>query len=295
MRKRKLWFRPELRANRHFAPLLLLVLLGWFAEAQNDPGREDRRYDVIGQPCEVDRSRTISDATVTNPYECKSRDSSPALLGHGLTAAGTHVSLTTLAAPKRAQKAYNKAAKELGKRNRNYGKAAHHLETAVRLYPEFAVAWHLLGETWLATEQNDRAQAAFERAVAADPRLPNSYLPLALMELKRGRLAEAARFADEVLKHHPHLSEARFYSAVAHYNQGHISDARESISLITRNGDDKLYPRVRVMLGEMLAAEGNFHAAAAEYRRFLELEPHSRVSDLIRRQLEDWRRQRLLD
>lgn len=79
---------------------------------------------------------------------------------------GTTISLTTAKAPKKAMKSFEKANKELGKKKVKYSKVAKELEKAVKVYPEFAAAWHLLGEARL--RLNDEA-ARSEGLPAVDP------------------------------------------------------------------------------------------------------------------------------
>ncbi|MCW8138610.1 MAG: hypothetical protein KIT58_06875, partial [Planctomycetota bacterium] len=57
---------------------------------------------------------------------------------------GFTISATTLHAPKNAQKAFEKGMKEASKKKLD--KAQKELETAVSLYPEYAVAWQALGQ-----------------------------------------------------------------------------------------------------------------------------------------------------
>ena len=58
------------------------------------------------------------------------------------------VSVTSLQAPKDAQKAYDKAMRELSKKNgSNPEKVLKELEKAVEVYPDYAAAWSMLGET----------------------------------------------------------------------------------------------------------------------------------------------------
>ena len=58
---------------------------------------------------------------------------------------GLTVSFTTLRAPKKARKAFDKAQKELKKPKGNISKAIKELKKAVKAFPEFAAAWYLLG------------------------------------------------------------------------------------------------------------------------------------------------------
>ncbi len=82
---------------------------------------------------------------------------------------GTTTSVTSLAAPKKARKAYQRAVKEVRKKNANHEKAAGELKKATGLYPEYASAWELLGQIRLAQSDEPGARQAFESAVAGDP------------------------------------------------------------------------------------------------------------------------------
>ncbi|MDA1314379.1 MAG: hypothetical protein O2968_13645 [Acidobacteria bacterium] len=96
---------------------------------------------------------------------------------------GTAISVTTLAAPKKARKAYEKAFNETRKKEPNLTKAAADLVKAVTEYPKFAAAWNMLGRIKL--DQNDRAGAyeAFERAVSGDASYIAPYSPLLQMAI----------------------------------------------------------------------------------------------------------------
>ena len=84
---------------------------------------------------------------------------------------GTTTSVTSMAAPKKAKKAYRRALKEVRKKNVNHEKAASELEKATVLYPEYAVAWELLGQIRLAQSDEPGArQALLPGALPGQPR-----------------------------------------------------------------------------------------------------------------------------
>ena len=198
------------------------------------------------------------------------------------------VSFTTLAAPRGARKAYGRAVREFRKKNPDHDKIVEELEKATTLYPSYAAAWHLLGETRLILDQLDSARQAFERAVAEDPKFTHPYVALALVELKLGRPADAAQVADTVLRMNPYLAEAHYYRAVAYYTLGKLDAAKKSIRAIVQSGEEQAYPRIHFMLGDLRAGEGDVDGAAAEFRRLVELEPGSKAADLARKQLVRW-------
>lgn len=202
-----------------------------------------------------------------------------------------YVSFTTLAAPKEARKAYERASREAGRKTPNLVKMSQELERALSVYPQFAAAWYFLGGTLLERHDIDGARRAFERAVTADPRFPNPYVSLAVIELKSRHFAEAARLADSALRLDPRLTEAHYYSVLANMALHNPDRAKQSINAILETGEDRRYPEVHAMLAEIHVAAGDRASAAVEYRRLLELGPSSTSSGLARERLAEWQAQ----
>ncbi len=201
------------------------------------------------------------------------------------------VSVNTLAAPGKASKAYGKARKQMDKQPPNVEKAIEELETAVAEYPQFTAAWTLLGEARIHANDIDGANAALRKAVELEPTFAPPYVTLALMELQKGQMAEAESFAGRAIELHPDHSEAHYYRAVACAQLGELAKAEESIRAIRANGDGERYPRTHFLLGNILFGKGDIPAAAAEFERYLELEPDSRAADAVREQLAKWKQQ----
>jgi Tfp pilus assembly protein PilF len=198
------------------------------------------------------------------------------------------VSVTSLRAPPAARKAYEKASREMGKKNPDLARAANQLETAVKLYPSFAAAWYFLGGIHLVVSDADRARHAFESALLADPKFPYPYLPLMAIELSARHYSEAARLADAVLKLDYRLMEAHYYRALANCMLRRHHNARQSIEAIVDSGNDRQYPGVHATLAVIFLTEGDGQAAANEYRHFLDLDPDSPASAEAREYLAKW-------
>ena len=207
---------------------------------------------------------------------------------------GGTVSLKTLAAPKDARKAWEKAGKELQKENPNFSKATKELEKAVKIYPEFASAWFMLGEVRLAQNDRPAASEAFEQASAADPKYANPYLSLALMQLEEGRWQEAADLCSQALELNPQLTKAHFYSALAYTYLGNMDVAEKSALLVLEHNQAQIYPLTYYVLGFADFQRGNFPLAAARYRTFLEIRPHVSLARKLKEQLALWRKQGLI-
>lgn len=205
------------------------------------------------------------------------------------------VSITSLAAPKEAASNLEKARKDLGRARQNQSKAPQELEEAVAAYGNFAEVWYLLGETRLTLGDFDHAREAFERAIVADPGYTDPYLALASMELKSRHLEEAIRFADRALERNPYMAEARLTRAVALYNLGKAEPAKQILRDLLDSGETIILPRVHEILGEVLASERDFRAAAAEYREFLKLQPASSTARRVRSELGLWKTAGLIE
>ena len=208
---------------------------------------------------------------------------------------GTVVSLKTLAAPKRAKKAYEKAQKELEKDEPDYSEAAELLKEAVKSYSEFAAAWSLLGEVRLALKDQAGARKTFERAIVEDTNYITPYLLLAKMEIVDEQWQKAAQFTKGVIELNPYASLAHYFNAVAHYSLDEFDVAEESLNYLEKSGEVVSYPAAHYMLGSILARSGEFSMAALEFRHFLEVNSNSQWAGDLRQQLALWEDKGLID
>jgi len=204
------------------------------------------------------------------------------------------VSLKTLAAPKDAQKAYEKAGKELQKENPNFSKASKELTKAVEIYPEFASAWYFLGKVRLVQQDRPAASEAFKEAKAADSEYANPYLSLALMALEEERWKEASDLSTQVLELNPRLTEAHYYNAIAYSSLGRFNVAEESAMVVLDSNKAGTYPLVYYVLGFAESQRGNFPSAAARYRSLLEIRPEGSFAGKLKEQLAQWQEQGLI-
>ena len=198
------------------------------------------------------------------------------------------ISLKTLAAPKDAKKAYEKALKELGKKKVNLNKTSKELEKAVKIYPEFAAAWQLLGEVRLELKDQPAARQAFEQAMAADSQYANPYIALAMLEIDEEHWEEAARLSGQALELDSQLVRAHYFHALANSSLGRLDVAEESALQVQKSSRAKNYPLTHYILGWIMSQKGDFPAAADEYRRLLEIAPSSQIGQRLQDQLSRW-------
>lgn len=204
------------------------------------------------------------------------------------------VRITTLTAPADARKAYARAQKALAGQKPDYAQAVQQLEKAVRSHSSFAVAWDLLGLVQNRLGEEERGKEALENAIRADPAYLTPYLRLAAMAVLRNRMDEALRLSDAILKQKPGLREAHYYRAVACYILDRAECATQSARAVLDTGQDHLYPRLHLILGDILAGQGDFRSAAAEYNRLIELAPDSAAADAARLLIANWKAQGIL-
>jgi tetratricopeptide (TPR) repeat protein len=197
-------------------------------------------------------------------------------------------SVTTLKAPQKALKSYEKAQRELAKKKPKPSSALKELRKAVEVYPGFAAAWNLMGEAYLRDEDVDGASEAFQTAIQADPGFAPPYLALAFLRLRERDFEEALHMADRVLELSPDSAEAHFYKANAFAGLGDLEEAEASLRAVLVSPEVDRFPRTHYLLGTILARTGRTEEAVSEYREYLRLEPDSRLAQAVKQQLEEW-------
>jgi tetratricopeptide (TPR) repeat protein len=199
--------------------------------------------------------------------------------------AGTTVSATTLAAPKSARKAYEKALALI--KNKKLDAAQASLIRAVEKYPRYATAWSQLGRLASAKGDRDAARHAFQQSINADPKYVVPYVEMSLLELRARHWKEGAESSEKAAKLDPFdYPQAFFFNAVAHYNLHEPVAAEESARRAQRLDTLHQFPQVSRLMGRILADRHDYSGAAAEVRDYLKLAPDAQDAADARSQLE---------
>jgi tetratricopeptide (TPR) repeat protein len=281
--------------------ITLVVYLGAATLWAQDPERE-RTIKAPARPGYDEEMNPAKRGDVLRDVSTKPPASEPApwfapTVSHRARELGdrNQVSFATLAAPKEATEYLEKATKEIEKARQRQARVIELLERAIAAYEPFAEAWYLLGETRLLLGDPDQAREAFERAIMADSSYTDAYLALASMALKSRRLEEAMHFADRALEHNPFLGEAHLTRAAALYNLGKPELAKQILRDLLDKGERAICPRVHEILGEVLASEHDFRAAAVEYHEYLKVQPSSATARRVRAELKQWKAAGLIE
>ena len=204
----------------------------------------------------------------------------------GLT--GDTVSATSLQAPGKASKLYDKALDESRKKEPKVDKIAALLEDAVKEYPKYAVAWNLLGDMRAKLGLDDQAMAAYENAVAADPQFILPYPGLVRLVAGSGDMERTAALGEKALELNPNLDDVRFFVCAAQLRGGQNENAIATANQMIERGAATRFPQAYQLLGAAYANTGQYQAAATNFRKFLEADPNATAADRIRQQLAEW-------
>ena len=187
-------------------------------------------------------------------------------------APGTTISVTSMAAPKEAMHAYEKAQKLMAAKP---AEAEKELNKAVKVYPQFAAAWTLLGD--IHREHNDFSGARddYTQAIAADPAFVNPNYGLAMMAAQEKKWDEAIRFTDQVIKlNAAAYPVAYFLNAAANYNLQKFAAAEESAKKFKVLDTQHTHPDVCLLLSYLYSGRQDYAGAAREIREYLVLAPN---------------------
>ena len=211
-------------------------------------------------------------------------------------ASGDPVSFTTLTAPKKSRKAYEKAARALRSvEEPNYAKAMPLLERAVELHPEFAAAWYALGRARQGLGDTGSAREAFERSIEIDDRFLKPYPPLIEMAIADKDWTELESLTDRYLAMSPGSMEFRIYNSFAALETGNLSKAELMVEMIDNAGEMDTWPLSYLVLAEVHAVRGEYKQAAMLYETYLSTFPNGQYSEHVKRTLYDWSELQVID
>ncbi|MCC7497766.1 MAG: tetratricopeptide repeat protein [Bryobacterales bacterium] len=201
---------------------------------------------------------------------------------------GSFISVNSAAAPDNARQLFEKAGQEMKKPRPDTGKAIKQLTKAVAAYPAYAEAWNLLGRAQALNTDYSSARESFEKAATADPKFVSPMLALALLEMQQRHFKECADWAAKTLKLLPALGEANYYMAISQMSLGNPGAAEGPARAAAASPDATEFPKAHFILGNVLAQRGDIKAAAAEFRKYVELEPNSAAAQATKKQLAEW-------
>lgn len=185
---------------------------------------------------------------------------------------GTTISLTTMAAPGGARKAYEKAENALS--HKKTADAEKQLNKAVNTFPRFAAAWSLLGMIHLDGKQYDQASKEFAQSISADPQYVNPYAGLANIAARQQQWKDTIRFSDQVERLNPTaFPEVYFFSSLAYYKLGNMDSAEKKIRKFISIDTAHRRPVAMLLLSDILVRKQDFAGAVQQTQQYLAMAP----------------------
>jgi tetratricopeptide (TPR) repeat protein len=172
--------------------------------------------------------------------------------------------------PKAAQDLLDRAIDDYKKGfEANYKKAESKLNEAVTIDPNYSEAWMYLGRVESALWADEKASAAFQRAIAIDLDYEEARVSYAATLLDEGALDEAVRQLNAALQENPADGTALYLLSQAYAREGDFADGKaaalRAVKAVPANGEAHFWlAECERHLNEALAAE-------AEYRQYLQL------------------------
>jgi Tfp pilus assembly protein PilF len=196
---------------------------------------------------------------------------------------GATVSLTGMAAPRDARSAYEKGRK--AGMDKKFDEAVRELNKAVAIYPQYAIAWSLLGEIHRLQNQFEPAKKEYARALEADAKFVNPYFGLAAMAVVENRWADAAQLTDRLIALNAFAYPmAYFFNAAANFNLGKLDAAEQSARKFQQIDTAHTRPDIALLLGNILAGKHQYAEAAQLYRDFLAARPDAPNADALHKE-----------
>jgi Tfp pilus assembly protein PilF len=195
-------------------------------------------------------------------------------------AKGTTISVTSMAAPRDALRAYEKAQKVKAEKPTE---AEKDLNKAIQIYPHFAAALTLLGDIHRERNEFEPARSEYMRAIAADPQFVNPSYGLAMISMQEKKWDEAIRLTDQVVKLNAvAFPLAYFFNAAANYNLQKFEAAEDSARKFKALDAQHSHPDVCLLLSYVLSRKKDYAGAASQIREYLAAAPNSPNAEALK-------------
>jgi tetratricopeptide (TPR) repeat protein len=279
--------RPEgyTDASGRFSFMVANQNSGVFMDA-SVPGDAITRSAIAGRPATADRqlagceirgnlSGFISESIVLGLRRAMDNPNIGTIIIRPLESVqGYTFSITTAAASKDAQKAYERGIDHAKKKK--WTEAERELVKAVETYPKYALAWFELGRVYHQEKKLDEARRAYRQALQTDSKFISPYGPLIAMNAADRKWQDVLNDSSQMLKLNPYVgADIYFYDAVANYNLDHIDVAEDHARQAAKLDAQHRIPKINHLLGVILAEKKDYEAARENIQLYLKYSPNA--------------------
>jgi tetratricopeptide (TPR) repeat protein len=185
------------------------------------------------------------------------------------------VSVSSLATPEKARKAFDKGEQE--ERKGKLKAAYDYFKEAVTTYPRYALAWLELGRLQAKQSSFVDAQESFRQAVTNDSSLTTGYVDFAMVAAQQQNWQAVAEMTDTLVQRFPDSSPVYwFLNSAAHYNLGRMKEAESGITRALRLDPQHQLPEVEYLYGLIMGNKKDYKSASEHISNYLRLAPNSK-------------------
>lgn len=183
------------------------------------------------------------------------------------------VSVARLGVPGKASSEYQKACGAF--KGKRLPEAEAHARKAIQIYPHYAAAWVILGQTLDAQNRRDEARMACSQASNVDPGYSPPYICLADFAASDNDWEQVSKMSKRALEVDPASNAyAFFYSAEADLHLRQLPEAEWHALSAAKLDTWHRLPQVHFLLAKIYEVEGDPRAEAAQLREYLKLVPN---------------------
>lgn len=154
-------------------------------------------------------------------------------------------------------------------RRAKFDQAMTEIDSALRIDPEYALAFALRAFIWLGKKDPVRASEDARLAVSLDPGVADGFIALAISDDSLGKFNDAELAAEHALALRPDSWQARLELAKSFYKLGDFVVALRELDLAKID-----FPDAYVIRADVLLALGRKNEAGDEFRTFLRQAPN---------------------
>ncbi len=198
---------------------------------------------------------------------------------------GTTVSVTSMQAPKTANKALLRAQEDFRKQHEAEGEKE--LHKALDSFPGFAAAWLELGNLHQRQRRLDDARGDYMKAIEVDKNFVGPYIELGRVYTLKQNWAEAATMTDKAIALDPiDFPEGFLLNSLANFNMEKLDEAERSALRVQRLDGTHRFPLVHIILAGIYERRKDSAAAADQLRDYLKYAPGAANEGQVRARLE---------
>lgn len=238
--------------------------------------------EQFSEPAESDSTRSFANRLQVNLYLRL-----PVRVGPEASPPGTiSVEEAAQRVPGGARKAYEQALKS--RKGNDDQKALEQLDRAIELYPDYFQALTERGNIRMARNQLAEAAGDFERVLSLSPRNTAALRGLGYCQIQQRQFEAAIGNLERAYAQAPDVALTLLLLGYGNMALNRIEPARQCLNESIRL-DESAAARAHVYLGEILAGEGRFRAAAEEIDRYLRLKPEATDAAELKKRRTEWR------